>query len=50
MFDSIEEYLEIRADEPPSAIGEFSFVVDAVDDKGSQNSESSDDSLTGDDS
>ena len=34
----------IRADEPPSVIGEFSFVADVVDDKESRNSESSDDS------
>ena len=45
--DPIEEYndLESRADEPPSVIGEFSFVADVVDDKDSRNSESSDDSL-----
>ena len=30
---SIEEYLESRADTPPSVIGEFSFVADVVDDK-----------------
>ena len=44
IVDSIEEYLESRADEPPSVIGEFSFVADVVDDKESRNSESSDDS------
>ena len=43
IFDSIEEYLESRADEPPSVIGEFSFVADVVD-KESRNSKSSDDS------
>ena len=46
-MDSIEEYLESRADEPPSVIGEFSVVADViseVDDKESRNSESSDDS------
>ena len=43
IVDSIEEYLESRADEPPSVIGEFSFVADVVDDKESRNSESSDD-------
>ena len=43
IVDSIEEYLESRADEPPSVIGEFSFVADVVD-KESRNSESSDDS------
>ena len=30
--------------EPPSVIGEFSFIADAVDDKDSRNLESSDDS------
>ena len=44
IVDAIEEYLESRADEPPSVIGEFSFVADVVDDKESRNSESSDDS------
>ena len=44
IVDSIEEYLENRADEPLSVVGEFSFVADAVDDKESRNSESSDDS------
>ena len=44
IVDSIEEYLESHADEPPSVIGEFSFVADVVDDKESRNSESSDDS------
>ena len=44
IVDSIEEYLESRADQPPSVIGEFSFVADVVDDKESRNSESSDDS------
>ena len=47
IVDSIEEYLESRADEPPSVIGEFSVVADVVsevDDKESRNSESSDDS------
>jgi len=44
IVDSIEEYLESRADEPPSVLGEFSFVADVVDDKESRNSESSDDS------
>ena len=42
IVDSIEEYLESHADEPPSVIGEFSFVADVVD-KESRNSESSDD-------
>ena len=28
VVDSIEEYLESRADEPPSVIGEFFFVGD----------------------
>ena len=44
IVDSIEEYLESRADEAPSVIGESSFVTDAVDDKESRISESSDDS------
>ena len=47
IVDSIEEYLESRADEPPSVIGEFSVVADViseVDDEESRNSESSDDS------
>ena len=47
IVDSIEEYLESRADEPPSVIGEFSVVADViseVDDRESRNSESSDDS------
>ena len=44
IVDSIEEYLESCADQPPSVIGEFSFVADVVDDKESRNSESSDDS------
>ena len=43
IVDSIEEYLESRADEPPSVIGELSVVANVADDKG-QNSESSDDS------
>jgi len=43
-LDSIEEYLESRADEPPSVIGKFSFVANVVDDKESRNSEPSDDS------
>ena len=43
IVDSIEEYLENRADQPPSVIGEFSFVTDVVDDKESRNLESSDD-------
>ena len=34
----IEEYLERRADEPPSVIREFSFAADVVDDMESQNS------------
>ena len=47
IVDSIEEYLESHADEPPSVIGGFSVVADAVseiDYKESRNSESSDDS------
>ena len=43
--DAIEEYVESRADEPPSVIGDISIVADVVseaDDKASQNSESSD--------
>ena len=44
IVDSVEEYLESRADESPSVIGEISFVADAVDDKESRNSDSSDDS------
>jgi len=46
IVDSIKEYLESRADELPSVIGEFSLVADVVsevDDKESWNSESSDD-------
>ena len=43
IVDSIEEYLESCADELPLVIGESSFVADAVDDKESWNSESSDD-------
>ena len=42
IVDSIEEYLESCADEPPSVIGKFSFIADAVD-KESRHSESSDD-------
>ena len=38
IVDSIEEYLERRADEPPSVIREFSFVADVVDDRKNQNS------------
>ena len=38
IVDSIEEYLESRADELPSATSDFSFVADVVDDKESQNS------------
>lgn len=38
IVDSIEEYLERRADEPPSVIREFSFAADVVDDMESQNS------------
>ena len=38
VVDSIEEYLERRADEPPSVIREFSFVADVVDDRENQNS------------
>ena len=30
IVDSIEEYIESRADEPPSVIGEFSVIVDVV--------------------
>ena len=44
IIDSVEEYLEGRADEPPSVIGEFSVVADVlseVDDNESRNSESS---------
>ena len=41
---SVEEYLGSCADEPPLVIGELSFIADVVDDKESQNSESSDDS------
>ena len=44
IVDSIEEYLESRADEPPSVISELSFVAGVVDDKESQNSDLSDDS------
>ena len=44
IVDSIEEYLESRADEPPSVIGEFSFVADVVDHKESRNLKSSGDS------
>ena len=44
IVDSIEEHLESCADEPPSVIGEFSFVDDVVDGKEGRNSESSDDS------
>ena len=32
IVDSIDEYLESHADQPPSVIGEFSFVADVVDD------------------
>ena len=44
IVDSIEEYLERRADEPPSVTREFSFAADVVDDLESQNSQSSNDS------
>ena len=38
IVDSIEEYLETCADEPPSIIREFSFAANVVDDMESQNS------------
>ena len=44
IVDAIEEYLESRADEPPSVIGDISIATDVVseaDDKASQNSKSS---------
>ena len=45
IVDAIEEYLESRADQPLSVIGDISIAADVVseaDDKASQNSESSD--------
>ena len=43
IVESVEEYLGSCADEPPLVTGELSFIADVVDDKESQNSESSDD-------
>ena len=44
IVDAIKEYLESRADEPPSVIGDISIaaIVSEADEKAGQNSESSD--------